>query len=135
MTAIEPFCTGINIKKQEAWILEAVFFTRICEELKEYFRKKNTDYFKLMNFNLETENIMLEENFLQYVINDILATEAYSLTGIACYTNIPSDVIDEIVIGKNTNPSYYLVRKIIELHRSVRLDLYNWLIEKILKRS
>lgn len=135
MTAIEPFCVGINIKKEESLILEADLFTRICEELKEYFRKQNAEYFKLMKFTLEMENAMLEENFLRFVINDILTTEAYSMDGIACYTNIPYDVIDEIVIGKNTNPSYYLVRKIIELHRSVRLDLYNWLLEKILKRS
>lgn len=134
MTAIEPFFVGIDIKKEEAFIIEVELFTRICEELKEYFRKQNIDYFKLMKFNLEMEDAMLEENFLRFVINDILATEAYSLAGIACYTNIPSDVIDEIVIGKNTNPSYFLVRKIVELHRSVRLDLYNRLIEKILKK-
>jgi hypothetical protein len=95
-------------------------------------RNQNSNYFKLMKFETKMECVMLEENFIRFVVNDILSTEDYSLTGIANYTNIPSDVIFEIAIGRNTNPSYFFVRKIMELHRSVRFDLYKEIIKKIL---
>ena len=77
------------------------------------------------------ENIMLEECLIKYIINDILSTEEYSLSGIAYYTNSPEDVIYEIAMGNNTNPSLFLSKKIIELHRSVRPYLYHELIKKV----
>lgn len=138
MSALEPFYTFnqlTNIEKNELTLLEANFFLGICRELKEIFRAQNSEYFKLMKLDFEREDIMLEENFIRFIINDILSTETYSLTGIACYTNTPHDVIYEIAIGRNTNPSYSIVRKIIELHRSVRLDLYNMIIAKIMKNN
>lgn len=138
MSAVEPFCNSFklsNIESKELCILEANLFIGICRELKEIFKAQNTAYFKLVKFDLEKENRMLEENFIRFVINDILSTEAYSLAGIACYTDTPHDVIYELAIGRVTNPSYSLVRKIIELHRSVRIDLYNMLIAKILKTN
>lgn len=137
MPAIEPLCYSIGINpnkfsKAENLLLEAVLFSQLCEELKQTFKKEHKEYFRVMKFNKEMENIMLEAEFARYLIKDILSTDEYSLSGIACYTRSPQDIIYEIVVGKNNNPSSSLLRKIIELHRMVRPELYREIIKKIL---
>ncbi|HLB57860.1 MAG TPA: hypothetical protein VJL60_03500 [Gammaproteobacteria bacterium] len=140
MAAVEPFCRLIGIystelSKKEIFILEAVIFTHIYEELNALFKLQHKNYFHLIKFNEEMENAMLEANFVRCLINDILSTGEYSLSGIANYTNIPEDVIYEIASGINTNPSLVFSRKIIELHRSVRPQLYQEIVNKIIKMS
>lgn len=136
MSATELLChtIGINHRKfsrQENLILEAELFVRLYDELKNFFKSQYKDYFHLMKFNTEMEEAMLEVNFIRCVINDILATEEYSLSGIANYTQMPEDAIYDVAIGKNLNPSLILSRKIIELHRTIRRDLYHGIIKKI----
>lgn len=88
-----------------------------------------------MRFNNLMENTVMETDYIRCIINDILSTEEYSLAGIAYYTNKPEDVIFEIATGKNTDPSSSLLRKIIELHRSVRPNLYQEMVKKIYVKS
>lgn len=121
-----------NLSKEEILLLEAELVVRICEELKRIFKSKFTEYFRLMKFNVDMENDMLEANFIRCLINDILLTEEYTLAGIAYYTHIPEDFVYEIVSGQHTTLSITFFRKIIELHRSVRGDLYRKIIKKIL---
>lgn len=137
MAAVESLCrlNNINLKNfsnEENLILEAEFYYRICEQLKELFKIQYKDYFRIMKFNKEMEDAMMEERYVRCVINDIISTQEYSLLGIASYTYSPEDVIYEVATGKNTNPSSQLMRKIIELHRSVRPDLYRDMIKKII---
>lgn len=124
-----------RLSKQEIFILEAELFTRIYGELKEMIRKQNKDYFYLMKFNIEKENIMIEADFIRCIINDILPTEEYNLSGIAYYTDTPEDVIYEIASGRNIHPTLSLARKVIELHRSVRPNLYREIMNKITNDS
>ncbi|EKD71812.1 MAG: hypothetical protein ACD_46C00091G0004 [uncultured bacterium] len=136
MAAMELLChlVGINLSKfsrEETLLLEAELFVRICEELKEVFRKQHRDYFRLMKFTIEKENIMLEANFVRLIIKDILATEEYNLKGIAYYTDTHEDVVQEVIDGRNTNPSATLLRRSIDLHRLVRRDLYHSIVKKI----
>jgi len=77
------------------------------------------------------ENMMIEAEFLRCVINDILSTEEYSLTGIAQHTDTPEDVVHEVITGNNRNPSFAFSRRIIELHRTVRPDVYQAIMKKI----
>jgi len=138
MPAMEPLCQmlGINfneLSKEENLILEAKLFTHIYEELKEIIKAQYKDYFQLMKFNEDMENMMIETEFLRCVINDILSTEEYSLPGIACYTNTPEDVIHEVIIGNNSNPSFAFSRRIIELHCTVRPNVYQAIIKKIIE--
>lgn len=141
MSAIQPLChlIGINSKKfskKEYRLLEAEIFTRICEELKEIIRNQNKDYFCLMKLDLKKENIMVENILIKSIINDILSTEEYNLSGIAYYTDTPEEIIFEIASGRNKNPTLFLSTKIIiELHRSVRPNLYQEIIKKILKKQ
>ena len=106
-------------------------FTLLCEELKQLFKGNYQDYFRLMNSNAEMEDTVMESKFVRCVINDILSTEEYTLSGIAYYTQIPEEVVYEIATGINTNPSALFLRKIIELHRLIRRDLYRDIVKKI----
>lgn len=135
MPAMEPLCQliGINpftLSKEENLILEAELFTRICAQLKEIFRAQYKDFFRLYKFNAEMENAMIESNFVRSVINDILATKAYTLSGIALYTQTPEEVIYEVATGSTALATLALPRKIIEIHRSVRMELYREVMKK-----
>ena len=136
MTAMELFYQWIGISfsqfsKEEVLLLEAELFVRVCEELKEVFRQQHKDYFLLMKFTIEMENAMLEANFVRLILNDILTTEEYNLSSIAYYIDTHEDVIQEVIDGRNTSPSATLLRRSIDLHRSVRRDLYNSIVKKI----
>ena len=136
MSAVQPLCLlqGIDpsqFSKEELLLLEAELFVRICGELRKIMRKQNKDYFLIMKFNPEKENTMLEIKFIRCIINDILSTEEYNLMGIALYTDTPEDVIYELASGCNINPTFLLSRKLIELHRTVRPDLYREIANKI----
>jgi hypothetical protein len=136
MPAIEPLChlIGINYKKlskKENMLLEAELFSRICNELKEFFRKKYKNFFHFMDFTIEMEDIMLEENFMRLIIEDILSTEEYTLQGIARYTDTHEDIISDLASGLNTKPLALCLRKTIELHRTVRHELYRAIAKKI----
>lgn len=120
-----------RLSKEEVILLEAELLTRICEELKEIFRQKYKDYFRLMKFSVEKESKMLDGMFVRLIIKDILSTEEYSLKGIACYTDFPEDIIQDVIDGRNSHPSATLLRRSIDLHRSVRRDLYGSIIKKI----
>lgn len=139
MSAVQPFYLSLKmnklnhqkLSKTEILILEGILFINICEEIKEMMRQHNKDYFQLLKFNLEKENYMIEANFFRSLVNDILSTDEYNLFGIAYYTNTPEDVIYEIATGKNNNPTFVLSRKLIELHRNVKPNLYREIINKI----
>lgn len=136
MSTVQPLCLllGLNphqFSKGELLFLEAELFLRICGELKEIIREQNKDYFRIMKFNIKKENIMLEIKFIRCIINDILSTEEYNLPGVALYTDAPEDVIYELASGCNTNPTFLLSRKIIELHRTVRPHFYREIANKI----
>jgi hypothetical protein len=136
MAAVESFSNliGINLKKlskNEILILEAELFVRICEKLKEIYRNQYKDYFHILKFNITMENDMIDSNFIRCVINDILSTETYTLEGLALYTQTPEDVLYEIAMGANTCPTLILSYKLIEIHRSVRAELYQEIIKKV----
>lgn len=136
MSALELLChiIGVNSQKlsrEENLILEAELFYQICDELKKILWERFKEYFRLLKFDCEMEDTVIEANFMRCIINDILASEAYTLSGIACYTQTPEDIIYEVAAGCNTSPSFYLSRKIIEIHRNVRPELYKEIMKKI----
>lgn len=126
-----PAINPQNLSKIELALFEADLFAHICTELKTIFKKQYIDYFYALKFNQEMEETMLESQLVQCIINDILASEEYSIEGIALYTRKPNDVIFEIASGNNIDPSASLLRKIVELHRSVRPSLYQHILKKI----
>jgi hypothetical protein len=136
MPAREPLCHLVGVSpakltKEENLILEIELFTRICEELKDVFKVKYKDYFRVIKCNAEMENAIMESMFVRCVINDILSSEEYTLDGIAYHTQTPEEVVYELAMGWNTSPSAMLLRKIVELHRSIRRELYDAMMKKI----
>jgi len=121
-----------NLSKEENILLEVNLFELICNELFEWFRVNQQNFFRLMNYTLEMENQMLETNFVKLIITDILQTEEYTLQGIAQYTQIHEDVINELALGINVNPSVVSFRKILQIHQSVRRDIYEGIRQKLL---
>ena len=136
MPTVELLCKLIGARphkltKDEKVVLEAELFTQLCEELKQVFKIQYKDYFRLMKLTEEMEERMLDEKFARCVINDILATEQYTLSGIAYYTQIPEDVVYDIAMGRIIDPSSTLFRKLVKLHQTVRPALYRDLMKKI----
>lgn len=139
MAAIEVFCRLFGISsnvfsRKEMRILEADLSVRVYEEVKEIFRKQYKDYFRLLKFNIDKENLMLEENFLRLMIEEIVLTGEYTLEGIAQYTNTHIDILYEVITGRNTNPSNKLYRKLAELHRLVKQEIYQEIVKKITEK-
>jgi hypothetical protein len=120
-----------RLTKNEFLLLEAELFIRVVQEIKKIFREKHKVFFNLMKYTIEMENTMIESNFVRLIIQDILCSEEYDLKGIAYYTNIPEEVVQEILMGLNTNPSAAILQRLIELHRLVRRDLYQTIFKKI----
>ncbi len=136
MSVMEPLYRLVGVipsrlTEEQSLLLEAEIFARICEELREIFRKQHWEYFYLMKFTIEMENIMLESKFVRLIIQDILATGEYNLEGIAHYTDTHEEVIEEMMTGRNASPSAAFLRKLIDLHRSVRPELYKEIVKKV----
>lgn len=129
------FCfLGVNPKslsKEEKLILEADLLANICKELKEIFRKQYSNYFRLMKFDTEMEDSMLDMNYIRLALKDILLSGEYTLSGIAYYTQTPEEVVYEVVIGSNLRPSAVFLQRVIDLHREVKRDLYILIRKKI----
>jgi hypothetical protein len=138
MSAMEPFSSLLGnipsqLSKEENMLLEAVFFTRICRELKDVFKEESKEYFRLMKFNKIKENRMIERNLVRCMIKDIISTEAYSTSGIAYYTHTPIEVINDVASGTNISPSLTVARKVMELHQNVRPQLYKMILKKVIR--
>ncbi|HSW68789.1 MAG TPA: hypothetical protein VLI69_01355 [Gammaproteobacteria bacterium] len=136
MSAVQPLCILMGVKphkisKETYLCLEAELFAKICEALTEYFRNQQKEYFNVMKFTTRMENAMLEENFIRLIIDDVLLTKEYTAKGIAQYADTHEDVVCEVMLGINTNPSAKLLRRVIELHRTVRKELYQNIMKKI----
>jgi len=118
------------LSKYEAILLEVELFARICDELKTFFigsKKICLDIYRIAG-----EGIAMEVRLVKSMINDILSTGEYSLQGIACYTGTHEDVVEDIFTGINTSPTVLFFRRLVDLHRMVRQELYEMVMQKIM---
>ncbi len=76
---------------------------------------------------------MLENDLARLITKDILSLKEYNLSGLAFYADTPEDVIQEVLDGRNIRPSATYLWKIIELHRTIRRDVYDAIIKKIIR--
>lgn len=139
MSAPEPFYRLMRLPvnsttRTERSFLEAGLFFSIRTELKELFREAHQEYFSTMNFTYEDENNMLDANFVRFIINDILVSNEYNLAGIARYSGIHTDILNELVTGLNDNPSAHILHRLIEIHHSVRRELYIKIMKRIVAK-
>jgi hypothetical protein len=140
MPATKLLCqiAGVNpctLSQEENFMLEYVLFARLCEKLKEMYLHEYKNYFRIIKQSFGWDDTIMNVNFARCIINDIISSEEYSLAGIAYYTQTPEDVIVEIVAGINPDPTASLLRKIVELHSSIRPELYREMIKKIVNEN
>jgi hypothetical protein len=126
MAATELLCRLLGVSPSEISVVETIIteielFWRICEELKQYYLA-------------EKENDVLNADLLREVVNDIIKSEEYSLQGIALYMQTSEEIICDLIIGRNRDPSMILFHKLINLHRSVRPALYAEIMKKIIAK-
>jgi hypothetical protein len=136
MAAVERISQGLGVNiyrlsREENLIVEMELIVRVCDELRDSYRARHIDYFRLMKFDMEQVNTMVEENFIVDIIKDLLISQEYSLEGIAEYTQTPVEVICDIAAGYNHAPSLQLSRKLITLHRLARPNLYREIMKKV----
>lgn len=139
MPALEPFYHLLDAKqkrvsKNEVLLIEIILFLQLEYALNKIIRtvcahEKNTHDTDCKEHN------MIESNFVRNLIEDILSTEEYTLSGIAFHLQVPEEVLSDILIGYNQSPSLVLARKIMELHKCVRRDLYQYVVKKIVSQA
>ena len=61
-----------------------------------------------------------------------LSSNAFQCSNFAYYTQTTEEVIYDIVMGNNQSPSLSLSQKIIEIHRTIKPDLYRNILKKIM---
>lgn len=128
MAMMEYLCcmAGVDprkLSKEENLLLEAVLTLQLCDELAQIYQ-----FNQIMK---EKNNMMLPGNIIHLILQDLIKSNDYTITGVATYSNVPEDVIYDIAVGNNVNPSLDVSRKIIELHKTARSELYNKVMQKI----
>lgn len=121
-----------KLSKAEKNLIEIKLLTAIYRELYEIFKNRYKDYLRLIKSSHDKEANMFRVSFAQELIKDILSTEEYSLSGIATHIHVPEEVLSDVASGVNNNPTFELSRKIFELHVTVRRDLYDTMMQKII---
>ena len=136
MASLELLChfMGIDSKqftKEETLILEAELYKRVQEEIWELYKFPHKDYFYCFKLNNEMENIIMELHMIRCLITDILKSEAYTISGISYYTQTPEEIIQDLLMGNKIGSVIAFPRKLIELHKSIRPEIYLNIIKKI----
>lgn len=134
MSAMEYLChmAGINpchLSKEENLLLETILICALCDELSEMYQDRVANNF--IKKYQEKDSMMVHGNVINLILQDLIKSNEYTITGVATYSNVPEDVIYDIAIGNNNNPSLEVSRKIVELHRVARADLYQRVMQKI----
>lgn len=129
---INHFFRKHNLTYEEQYFLEIKLLSVIVDELLTFYKAKYAKYQDLYITNRFQEVEMYGANFMQEIINDILATEEYSLAGIANYTRIPEDVLCDVACGLNLNPTLEVSKRLFELHITVKKELYDRVVNKIM---
>jgi hypothetical protein len=119
-----------KLSTAERIILEAKCLTIIYYEFQSMIADRYKNYLRLVKPANYMEKQMQGGDFLRELIVDILSTEEYSMAGIARFAHVSEDVLIDIASGLNRHPTFDLSRKIIEIHASVRRDLYDSIVKK-----
>jgi hypothetical protein len=73
----------------------------------------------------------MEIRTIRCLINDILKSEAYTISGISYYTQTPEEIIQDLLMGNKISTIIAFPRRLIELHKSIRPDVYKNIMKKI----
>jgi len=120
-----------RMSKTENIIIETYLLSKIHKHLINFFKSTHKNNFYSIKLGYEMEYTMLESDISRLLISDILSTEEYTLQGIATYTNSHPDIIVDVAAGRNI-PTAPLYQRILDLHITVRRNLYDCIVKKIL---
>lgn len=105
-----------NTTKKEILILEIIIHFYIFQNLYNFFNEELKE--------IDMEGRMFDGEIIRRLANDLISSDDYSLAGLAKYTGYPEEVIYELIVGLNHNPTIGLANKIIELHVMSRREQY-----------
>lgn len=128
---LDPYHPKLSLT--EKFLLENNLLVKVFSEIKEVFIKKYHLYHQLVKsaFTVSKEENMKNIPLITEMVKDILETKEYSLSGIATYAHVPEEVLYDLAAGINTEPSFEITKKILELHISVRKNLYEKIMHRI----
>lgn len=134
MATMEYLCSmaGVNpahLSKEENLLIEAVLLCGLCDELTQIYQVSFP--VSLVKNKKEKTTMLVHGNIINLILLDLIKSNDYTISGVAVYANVPEEVIYDIAIGNNRNPSLEVSRKIIELHKTARVDLYQKVMQKI----
>ena len=75
----------------------------------------------------------MDNKIIQFLIQEIIDTEQYTLEGIAHYTRIPFDVIFDAACGNNTQLSITPWARVVDLYMQVKPDVSQLLLNKLIE--
>lgn len=134
MSSIEYLCKSAGLRparlsKQENLLLDTYLLCNLVQEFNNTISHTHP-----INNTTQTNKdfAMTHGNIIHLILQDLLKTNDYTITGVATYSDVPEDVIYDIAIGNNLNPSLDVTRKIVELHRTARSDVYRHVMRKII---
>lgn len=136
MAAVIPLYDSLEIDldglgSQQRAFIDTVLFFDLCEKMQNRILAGYKTYFNAIKQNAEKEKIMLEENIMSCILNDILSTKEYTLAGVAYYTDTPEEILLDLSAGVNSNPTFSLSRRLMDLHRMVKPQLYSVLLNPL----
>jgi hypothetical protein len=134
MATLEYLCqmAGVNpdrLSKEENFLLEATLLCSVCDELTAFYKSSKIP--RKIQYYQERDNMISHRNIINLILQDLIRSNDYTISGVATYSNVPEEVIYDIATGCNCNPTLEVSRKIIELHRNARTDLYQRVMQKI----
>ncbi len=125
-------CNPAQLTKLEMLLLENLILEEIYRDIQAIIKANKQFYCKLIRSEAELEDDMLEKEVLLYVIHDLMNGGDYTLAGLALYTHTHEDVLFDIVTGQNANPSFVLSRRLFVLHRFVKPEYYDAIVQKVI---
>lgn len=117
--------TTKNVRK----ILKAFLLSRLYEFLCEELAQKSQHYLYRMEYHV------MDSKVIQHLIQGIIATEEYTLEGIAHYTHIPFDVIYDAACGTNIQISVTPWARVVDLYLKVKPEIKKELVNKLIEIS
>lgn len=115
--------------KNERRIFKTFLLERLHYLFSELFQKTN----RQNQNNLSMECYTMDSQIIRFLIQDIVATEEYTLEGIAFHTRIPFDVILDAACGKCNNFSITLWARIASLYFQVKPEITKVFFAKLLE--
>lgn len=123
----------------------AVFFKKLTQKQRKilkvlllaHLHTLFTQIFQNITKNNRTisfvEHYVMDNKIIEFLINEILKTEEYTLEGIAYHTRVPFDIIFDAACGNNSQLTITLWTRIVQMYAQVKPDAAKILLQYLLE--